>query len=81
MIMLEGSRLIQEALAASITLKALFFSRVEDVVNLPLPPKKGFVFEKVVYKKIQRWSKLTTSPGIIGIKNWFTLLCLAIERL
>lgn len=65
LIMVEGKRLVQEAFNAKLTPKALFFSRVDDVVSLQLPPKQ-FALQKVTYEKLQRWSRLTTSSGVIG---------------
>lgn len=65
LIMLEGTRLIQEGLRANLKPKAVFFSRVENVTKLQLPPRK-FAFQKVTYEKIRRWSKLTNPPGVVG---------------
>ncbi|KYN28937.1 PREDICTED: rRNA methyltransferase 3, mitochondrial [Trachymyrmex cornetzi] len=63
--LLEGFRLIQDAIQAGIVPKVIFFSRLSDV--LPLSLSKEVKLYKIPYRTIQLWSNLTTSPGIIGI--------------
>ncbi|KAG5318887.1 MRM3 methyltransferase, partial [Pseudoatta argentina] len=63
--LLEGFRLIQDAIQAGIVAKVIFFSRLSDVLPLSLP--KEVKLYKIPYRTIQLWSNLTTSPGIIGI--------------
>ncbi|KAF2883860.1 hypothetical protein ILUMI_22329 [Ignelater luminosus] len=66
--LLEGKRLIREALEAQCTLKSLVFSRKNDVEYLkPYLPKSGARLYKMPYREIQLWSDLTTTPGIMGI--------------
>ncbi|XP_012059530.1 PREDICTED: rRNA methyltransferase 3, mitochondrial [Atta cephalotes] len=63
--LLEGFRLIEDAIQAGIVPKVIFFSRLSDVLPLSLP--KEVKLYKIPYRTIQLWSNLTTSPGIIGI--------------
>ncbi|KAB0795503.1 hypothetical protein PPYR_12342 [Photinus pyralis] len=66
--LLEGKRLIKEALEAKCTLKSLLFSRKSDVEYLkPYLPKSGAKVFKIPYREIQLWSDLTTAPGLMGI--------------
>lgn len=64
LMMLEGLRLINDAIQAGMTPEIIFFSRVFDVLSLSLP--QGVQLYKIPYRTIQLWSNLTTSPGIIG---------------
>lgn len=67
-ILLEGKRLITEALENNCKLEYLLFSRKSDVDHLkPLLPKSGAILYKMPYREIQLWSGLTTSPGIMGM--------------
>ncbi|KYQ56697.1 RNA methyltransferase-like protein 1 [Trachymyrmex zeteki] len=63
--LLEGLRLIEDAIQAGIVPKVIFFSRLSDILPLSLP--KEVKLYKIPYRTIQLWSNLTTSPGIIGI--------------
>ncbi|KAF5308523.1 hypothetical protein FQR65_LT06188 [Abscondita terminalis] len=66
--LLEGKRLIKEALEAKCTLKNLIFSRKSDLEVLkPYLPKMGARLLKMPYKEIQMWSDLSTAPGVMGI--------------
>jgi len=66
-IMLEGERLIGDAIKAGITAEALFCSRKELIESLPRQMSPSTPVYLVNYNKIQLWSELTTSPGIMGI--------------
>ena len=63
-IVLEGKRLIRDAIDAGYVPEHVFFSRVNDVADLKLPD--GIKLYKVPYKQIQLWSSVTTPPGIVG---------------
>lgn len=63
-ILLEGFRLIQDAIEAGAVPKIIFFSRLADVLQLTLP--EGVQLYKIPYRTIQLWSTLMTSPGILG---------------
>ena len=71
-IMLEGERLIGDAIKAGITAEALFCSRKELIESLPRQMSPSTPVYLVNYNKIQLWSELTTSPGIMG--NFFLFL-------
>lgn len=62
--LLEGFRLIEDAIQAGVVPKVIFFNRLSDVLQLSLP--KEVKLYKIPYRTIQLWSNLTTSPGIIG---------------
>lgn len=62
--LLEGFRLIKDAIQAGVKPEAIFFSRLSDI--LPLSLSKEIKLYKVPYRTIQLWSNLTTSPGIFG---------------
>jgi hypothetical protein len=65
LIVLEGKRLIMDAMDAGYTPHMVFFSRVKDAADLNLPDV-GVELYKISYKSISLWSDLTTSPGILG---------------
>lgn len=70
LMLLEGKRLIKEALDAECKLDYLLFSRIEDVEFLrPSFPKVGVKLYKMPYRELQLWSNLTTCPGIMGKNN------------
>ncbi|XP_069703756.1 rRNA methyltransferase 3, mitochondrial isoform X2 [Periplaneta americana] len=64
-IVLEGKRLIKDAILAGYIPQMVFFSRVKDAGDLNLP--EGVQLFKVSYKSISLWSDLTTSPGVLAI--------------
>jgi len=64
MILLEGFRLIKDAIDAKLMPKIVFFNRVSDILPLSLPTRVKLY--KIPYRTIQLWSNLTTSPGILG---------------
>ncbi|XP_012524491.1 rRNA methyltransferase 3, mitochondrial [Monomorium pharaonis] len=64
-VLLEGFRLIEDAIRVGIVPKVIFFNRLSDILSLSLP--KEVKLYKIPYRTIQLWSNLTTSPGIIGI--------------
>lgn len=65
-ILLEGYRLIEDAMKAGLVPEIVIFSRKPDLQRLPLP-KTGVKLYKIPYQTIQLWSDLTTSPGVMGI--------------
>lgn len=70
-LVLEGSRIIKQALNAGFQLEQLIFSRVDDIKDLPIKEKNSKAkLYKVPYRSIQLWSQLTTSPGIMGKDLW-----------
>ncbi|XP_057664220.1 rRNA methyltransferase 3, mitochondrial [Diorhabda carinulata] len=68
LILLEGKRLIKDALDAKCKLEYLLFSRFDEVEFLrPSILKLGAKLYKMPYREIQMWSDLVTSPGVMGI--------------
>ncbi|XP_030078151.1 rRNA methyltransferase 3, mitochondrial isoform X2 [Microcaecilia unicolor] len=66
-VLLEGRRLICDALEAGAMLQTLFFSTVDRLNELPNEKLKGVNLIKVKFEDIQLWSDLVTAQGIIGI--------------
>lgn len=66
-ILLEGRRLIADALKAGAVPKVFFFSRLEYVTELPVDKLKGVSLIKVKFEDIKDWSDLVTPQGIMGI--------------
>lgn len=65
-ILLEGSRLISDALQAGLVPEKIIFSRTQDLAKLPLSGKETEMY-KVPYRTIQLWSSLTTPSGLMGV--------------
>ncbi|XP_036264314.1 rRNA methyltransferase 3, mitochondrial isoform X2 [Pipistrellus kuhlii] len=66
-ILLEGRRLIADALKAGAVPKTFFFSRLDYLKELPLDKLKGVSLIKVKFEDIKEWSDLVTPQGIMGI--------------
>lgn len=66
LIFLEGERLISDAIRSGLKAKALFVSKPELLAKLNLPKNFSTELYQVPYEKIQLWSELVTSPGLIG---------------
>ncbi|XP_015292907.3 rRNA methyltransferase 3, mitochondrial isoform X1 [Macaca fascicularis] len=66
-ILLEGRRLITDALKAGAVPKMFFFSRLEYLKELPVDKLKGVSLIKVKFEDIKDWSDLVTPQGIMGI--------------
>lgn len=65
-ILLEGRRLICDALAAGASPQMLFFSAVERLQELPLDKLQQAKLVKVKYEDMKTWSDLVTPQGVIG---------------
>ncbi|KAM5151173.1 rRNA methyltransferase 3, mitochondrial isoform 1-T1 [Callospermophilus lateralis] len=65
-ILLEGRRLIADALKAGAVPKVFFFSRLEYIKELPVDKLKGVSLIKVKFEDIKDWSDLVAPQGIIG---------------
>lgn len=65
-ILLEGRRLIADALKAGAVPKVFFFSRLEYLKELPIDKLKGVSLIKVKFEDIKDWSDLVTPQGIMG---------------
>lgn len=64
-IILEGARMINDAIDAGLTPEIILFSRNPDIEKLSLP-ESGVKLFKAPYRAIQTWSTLVTSPGLMG---------------
>lgn len=67
-LLLEGRRLIIEAIQCGLTLETLIFSKIEQVklISDELKLTKAKLI-KVANHNLKLWSQVTTSPGIMGI--------------
>ncbi|KFP11929.1 RNA methyltransferase-like 1, partial [Egretta garzetta] len=66
-VLLEGQRLIKDALEAGAALQTLFFSTVGHLKELPEAELKRASLVKVKFEDIKNWSDLVTPQGLIGI--------------
>ncbi|KAF1662631.1 rRNA methyltransferase 3, mitochondrial, partial [Aptenodytes patagonicus] len=66
-VVLEGHRLIKDALEAGAVLQSLFFSTVGHLKELPEAKLKRANLVKVKFEDIKSWSDLITPQGLIGI--------------
>ncbi|KAM9272565.1 rRNA methyltransferase 3, mitochondrial [Morus bassanus] len=66
-VLLEGHRLIKDALEAGAVLQTLFFSTVGHLRELPEAELKRANLVKVKFEDIKSWSDLVTPQGLIGI--------------
>ncbi|KAM9004388.1 rRNA methyltransferase 3, mitochondrial isoform 2-T2 [Sarcophilus harrisii] len=66
-ILLEGRRLMADALRAGAQPQTVFFSRLEYVKELPGDKLKGASLVKVKFDEIKEWSDLVAPQGIMGI--------------
>ncbi|XP_075220841.1 rRNA methyltransferase 3, mitochondrial [Lycorma delicatula] len=64
-IMLEGKRLIQDAISAGVVPTEIYFSRKSMIENLVMPA--GLIkLYKMPYNKMKKWSQLDTPPGVVA---------------
>lgn len=63
-IVLEGKRLIIDAIKSGAIPQSIIFNDSSDIAALKLPNEVKLY--KVPYTTIQLWSALTTSPGLLG---------------
>uniref|UniRef100_A0A8C8VN69 RNA 2-O ribose methyltransferase substrate binding domain-containing protein n=1 Tax=Pelusios castaneus TaxID=367368 RepID=A0A8C8VN69_9SAUR len=66
-ILLEGPRLIKDALDAGAVLQTLFFSIVENLKKLPEEKLKKSTLVKVKFEDMKNWSDVIAPQGLIGI--------------
>ncbi|XP_035290148.1 rRNA methyltransferase 3B, mitochondrial [Anguilla anguilla] len=66
-VLLEGKRLICDALAAGGIPQILFFSTVERLRELPLEQLRRASLVKVKFEDIKMWSDLVTPQGVMAI--------------
>lgn len=85
-IVLEGSRLIFDALTYGLELKTLLFSRLDDPAfrkivrllrhqeNSSKTLKSNYKLIQIAYSDMKLWSQLTTTPGLMAIFRKPTLM-------
>ncbi|KAM3933836.1 rRNA methyltransferase 3, mitochondrial [Leptodactylus fuscus] len=66
-VLLEGQRLLVDALESGAVLQTLFFSRVEQLKTLPAEKLKKANLIKVKFEDIKMWSDVVTPQGLMGI--------------
>lgn len=66
-VLLEGRRLICDALAAGASPQMIFFSSLERLQELPLDKLQQAKLIKVKYEDMKTWSDLVTPQGVIAI--------------
>lgn len=66
-VLLEGLRLVRDALEAGAVPCSLFFSAAGLLRELPQARLKGASLVKVKFEEIKSWSDLVTPQGVIGI--------------
>ncbi|XP_066518596.1 rRNA methyltransferase 3A, mitochondrial [Hoplias malabaricus] len=66
-VLLEGKRLIYDALAAGAVPQMLFFSRLERLCELPLDKLHQASLLKVKFEDIKIWSDVVAPQGVIAI--------------
>ncbi|NXI56229.1 MRM3 methyltransferase, partial [Chloroceryle aenea] len=66
-VLLEGPRLIKDALEAGAVLQTLFFSTMGHLKELPEAELKRANLVKVKFEDIKSWSELITPQGLLGI--------------
>lgn len=67
-LMLEGSRLIGDAIEAGIKLKCIYFSLEENLVGIKhLLSSRDIKLKKVFYKDLKLFSDHVTCPGVMAI--------------
>jgi len=69
-VLLEGQRLVRDALEAGAVLQTLFFSSVGHLKELPEAELKRASLVKVKFEDIKSWSDLITPQGLVGKWPW-----------
>lgn len=72
-ILLEGRRLICDALDAGANPQVVFFSTVDRLRELPLDKLRRATLVKVKFEEIKIWSDLVAPQGVIGKSHIFSL--------
>ena len=66
-VLLEGKRLILDALKAGAVCENIYFSKIENLGEIKKYQNLNSIgIYKVVYRHLQTWSDLSTCPGIMG---------------
>lgn len=79
-VLLEGRRLICDALDAGANPQLVFFSTVDRLRELPLEKLKRATLVKVKFEDIKIWSDLVAPQGVIGKGHICCLCCMMKHR-
>ncbi|XP_069827305.1 rRNA methyltransferase 3, mitochondrial [Dendropsophus ebraccatus] len=66
-VLLEGQRLLLDALDAGAVLQTLFFSRVDQLKTLPADKLKKANLIKIKFEDVKMWSDVVAPQGLMGI--------------
>ena len=72
-VILEGVRLIKDALKLGAEAECLYFCDPKIVETLPIEYLKEINLFKILYRDMKTWSDTSTPPGILGLLNIFTI--------
>lgn len=70
-VLLEGRRLICDALNAGAVPQTIFFSTLERLRELPLDKLKRATLLKVKFEDIKLWSDMVAPQGVIGESGFY----------
>ncbi|XP_071790356.1 rRNA methyltransferase 3, mitochondrial-like [Asterias amurensis] len=65
-VMIEGRRLISDAINSGVQAHTLFFSQLQSLEGIPLHKTRA-VLVKIPYREITMWSDVVTPQGVIGV--------------
>ena len=65
-VLMEGKRLIQDAMKSGFYPKTFAFSRLNLLPEFEFEKSKELNMVQIPYRNVQAWSDVTTSPGFIG---------------
>ena len=65
-VMIEGRRLINDAIESGVQAHTLFFSQLESLEGIPLHKTRATLI-KIPFKDIAMWSDVVTPQGVIGM--------------
>jgi len=68
-ILLEGRRLIEDALMAGGNMLALFFTKDDALLELTYREFNAPIY-KVYQRHMNNWTDTVTSPGLLGKLSW-----------
>ena len=65
-VLMEGKRLIQDAIKSGFYPKTFAFSRLNLLPEFEFDKSKELNMVQIPYRNVQAWSDVSTSPGFIG---------------
>ena len=70
-IVLEGKRLILDAMSVGLNPSVFVFSRLNLLKGFKFDLEQGLAMYQVPYRNISAWSQLKTHPGFMGKRRLF----------